>query len=204
MDERRSDITALLHAARRAEPKAVDRLLESYRNYLGFLARLWLDESLQLKADPSDLVQETFLKAQRDFSEFRGQTEMELAAWLRRILARNLSDLVRRFRVARARQTARERSLDDALARTSQAFGRLIAASGTTPSQAAQRRESSVVLADALAELPAERREVIMLRNFKQLGWEEIAQKMERSPAAARMLWTRALTQIRPLIEARL
>ena len=71
-------------------------------------------------------------------------------------------------------------------------------------SQAAQRCESSVVLADALAELPAERREVIMLRNFKQLDWEEIAQKMERSPAAARMLWTRALAQLRPLLEARL
>jgi RNA polymerase sigma-70 factor (ECF subfamily) len=62
----------------------------------------------------------------------------------------------------------------------------------------------SVVLADALAELPAEYREVLLLHSIEELDWEEVARIMGRSPAAVRMLWTRALKHLRPLIEKRL
>lgn len=147
-------------------------------------------------------MQDTLLKAQQRFGEFRGQTEPELAAWLRRILARNLMDFAQRFRTAQARRVSRECSLDASLEATSQVLGNLIAANGTTPSQAAQRRELSVVLADALAELPPDYREVIVLHNLRELDWEQVAHKMGRSPNAVRMLWTRVLKQLRPLIEA--
>jgi RNA polymerase sigma-70 factor (ECF subfamily) len=62
----------------------------------------------------------------------------------------------------------------------------------------------SVVLADALADLAPDHREVIMLRSLQELEWDEVAQRMERSEGAARLLWTRALTSLRPRIEARL
>ena len=202
MRDSNSNVNVLIRAARQAEPGSLGKLLEAYRNYLGLLAQTWVDGSLQPKADPSDLVQDTLLKAQQRFGEFRGQTEPELVAWLRRILARNLMDFAQRFRTAQARRVSRECSLDASLGATSQALGNLIAANGTTPSQAAQRRELSVVLADALAELPPDYREVIVLRNLRELDWEQVAHKMGRSTDAVRMLWTRALKQLRPLIEA--
>ena len=107
-------IGRLIDEARRQSPGVLDRLLESYRNYLRLLARTGIDASLRGKADPSDLVQETLMKAHQHFGQFQGQTEMELVAWLRRILTRNLADLVRRFKAAGARTVGREQSLDDA------------------------------------------------------------------------------------------
>jgi RNA polymerase sigma-70 factor (ECF subfamily) len=168
------------------------------------LARTGIDQSLQGKADPSDLVQETLLKAHQHFGQFRGQTEAELVAWLRQILARNLADLVRRFRIADARRIARERSLEQMIANSSAALNNLLVGRGSSPSQSAERREMSVVLADALGDLSADSREVIILRSIEERGWDEVAQKMGRSQGAVRLLWARALKRLRPLIESRL
>src|SRR5262245_14962240 len=199
-----ADVSLLIERARAADAGAVEQLLESYRNYLRLLARTGIDDSLQGKGDPSDLVQETLLKAYQRLAQFRGQTQGDLLAWLRQILARTLADWVRRFRAAGARRVSRERSLEDLLGQSSQALGNLLAGPGPSPSQAAQRREMSVILADALAELSADHREVIVLHSIEERDWNEVAERMGRRPGAVRMLWARALKQLRPLIEARL
>jgi RNA polymerase sigma-70 factor (ECF subfamily) len=90
--------------------------LERYRDYLLLLARIQLDRGLQAKLDPSDLVQESLLKAHRNWGQFRGRTEAELAAWLRAILARHLADVSRKFG---SRAGVRERSLEAALEQSS-------------------------------------------------------------------------------------
>ncbi len=75
--------------------------LERFRPYLRLLARLHLDPRYQAKLDASDLVQQTFLQAHRALTGFRGQTDAELAAWLRQILARNMAHLARDHRRAK-------------------------------------------------------------------------------------------------------
>jgi RNA polymerase sigma-70 factor (ECF subfamily) len=199
-----SGIDRLIEGARRAEPGALDRLLESYRNYLRLVARAGIEPALRGKADPSDIVQESLLKAHQHFDQFEGRTEPELASWLRQILARNLADLARRYRADGARGVNRERSLDDLFHPSSRALEALMAPNGHSPSQSAQRRELGVVLADALAELTADYREVIVLRTLEGRAWDEVARAMGRSPDAVRVLWARALKKLRPLIEARL
>jgi RNA polymerase sigma-70 factor (ECF subfamily) len=194
----------LIEEARRQAPGALDRLLESYRNYLRLLARTGIDASLRGKADPSDLVQETLLKAHQHFEQFQGQTEAELAAWLRKILTRNLADLVRRFKAAGARMVRREQSLEDLHSATSRAVLQLVSPNGHSPSQSAQRRELSIILADALSELAPDYREVVVLRTLEGRDWEDVARTMGRSPGAVRLLWARALKKLRPLIERRL
>jgi RNA polymerase sigma-70 factor (ECF subfamily) len=199
-----SDLCRLIEQARRKEPQALDNLLDSYRNYLRLLARTGLDAALNAKADPSDLVQETLLKAHQKFAQFRGQSEGELIAWLRQILANNLADLGRRYHVAGTPQLGREQSLEQALDASSNALNRLLARDVQSPSASAERREMAVVLADALAELSPDHREVLVLRSLQERDWDEVATLLGRSPGAVRMLWARALKQLRPLIEKRL
>ena len=90
------------------------------------------------------------------------------------------------------------------LAGSAAALEHLVTANHASPSRSAERRELSVVLADALAELSADHRDVIVLRSIEELSWEEVARRLRRSPGAVRMLWARALKLLRPLIEARL
>src|SRR5437764_8553737 len=119
MAESGSVISRLLREARRSRAGALDRLLESFRHYLRLLARTGIDASLRGKADPSDLVQEALLKASQHFGQFQGNSEAELAGWLRQILARCLADLGRRYR-SPTRAVVREQSLEDILGRSSE------------------------------------------------------------------------------------
>jgi RNA polymerase sigma-70 factor (ECF subfamily) len=198
-----SNLRRLIERARHEEPGALDRLLDSYRNYLRLLARTGIDASLRGKADPSDLVQDALLRASLRFGQFRGATDAELAGWLRQILARCLADFVRRYRTG-VRRADREQSLDQLLNRSSEAMERILATDSSSPSASAERRDLGVVLSDALAELSEEYREVIVLHHLEGLGWDEVAQRMERSAGAVQKLWTRALKQLRPLMDQRL
>jgi RNA polymerase sigma-70 factor (ECF subfamily) len=194
------EVLVLLGRARGGDEAARGRLLDLYRNYLRLLARTRIDAELRVRLDPSDLVQETLLEAHRDFERFTGTSEGELLAWLRRILVRNLMDQAKHFKTGK-RGAGRQQSLEELLDRSSQAFERVLAGSTSTPSAQAARREQAVILADALARLPADYREVIILRNLEQLPFEEIARRLDRSSSAVRMLWARALEKLSRLCE---
>src|SRR5688572_30785758 len=98
------------------KPTALGDDVQIYRNYLRVLARMQLDPRLVSKLDPSDLVQETLLKAHQALSRFEGKSDLELAAWLRRILANTMKDAMRRYQSS-YRDVALERSIDESSAR---------------------------------------------------------------------------------------
>jgi RNA polymerase sigma-70 factor (ECF subfamily) len=201
VDRKCTDVPALIAAARKGQPDALNHLLGLYRNYLQLLAYSGLSGPFQGKADPSDLVQDTLLDAYRDFLQFSGADEQAFTSWLRQIVSRNLIDFVRRYRSA-ARDVAREESADQVkfVARLCN-LGDSVASS---PSQSAQRRELGVLVADALSELSGAQREAIVLRTLQDLSWAEVGRRMGRSEEAVRKLWTRALVNLKPLIESRL
>jgi RNA polymerase sigma-70 factor, ECF subfamily len=171
--------------------------LERYRSWLGLLARLQVEPRFRAKFDASDIVQQTLLEAVKDWPNFRGGTEAELAAWLRQILAHILLHEVRRYGGAQRRDIGREVSLDEALAESSRRLGAALAAPGSSPSEQAVRHELELRLADALARLPADYAEIILLRNVEGLSHEEAAGRMGRGAGAVRMLWVRALARLR-------
>src|SRR5258708_37873515 len=136
-----SDPTQAIQAARGGDRQSLGRLLEMYRNYLRLLARQQIGRKLQGKVDPSDLVQETFLAAQRDFAMFRGQSEAELVKWLRQIFAARLADLVRRYVRARARDVRLEQDLAAELDESASPWDLKLLCPRQSPSESAVRRE---------------------------------------------------------------
>jgi RNA polymerase sigma-70 factor (ECF subfamily) len=195
-----ADLENLLQEARAGDAATQGRLFELYRRYLALLARMQIGQRLQGKVDASDLVQETFLEAHRNFPHFRGATEAQFLSWLRQILASKLANLLRHHLGTQGRDVRLERDIEDALDRSSALLNRGLVAQQPSPSQQAARREQAVLLADALGELPGDYREVIVLRHLEGLTFPDVARRMGRSLDSVQKLWMRALARLRQLL----
>src|SRR5262249_11646826 len=179
----------LLHLVRAGSRDALGRLLDGYRDYLLLIAQRELDPDLKAKGGASDLVQETFLEAQRDFAQFHGASEAELLAWLRQLLLNNVANFTRQFRETAKRCVDREVSLGGDRSSFNQAAE--VAGDAPTPSDVAVRHEQAEAVERALARMPDDYRAVLQLRYREELPFEEVAQRMSRSANAVRKLWAR-------------
>lgn len=188
--------SALLEQARAGSVDALGRLFDSYTSYLSILARIQIGRRLSGKVDPADIVQEAFLDATRQFSQFRGVTEVELKQWLRSILAGKLALVLRKF-MGQNRDFRLERELKTQLDQSSEALEKAFQASQSTPSKQASRKEQVAILADAITALPPDFREIIILRHVEGIDFAEAAERMGRSRNATNKLWARAIASLR-------
>jgi RNA polymerase sigma-70 factor (ECF subfamily) len=172
---------------------------ERFRDYLRLLARLQMDARLRAKLDASDIVQQTLLQAHVHRDQYRGETEAELAGWLRAILANTLATAARRF-AAEARDLIRERPLHNFMAESSARIESYLAAEQSSPSERVMRVEAHVRLAGALALLPADQREVIELHHLKDWPIAKVAVKMKRTKPAVMGLLFRGQKKLRQLL----
>lgn len=189
-------VAELLDRARAGDEAARERLFAACRSYVQLVAQAQVESWLRTKVDASDLVQQTLLDAHRGFDRFRGATEAEWLAWLRRILQHNAVDFVRHYRCTDKRHAGRE--IPIAPANPEDSFIRGIEPSdpGESPSEAFLRHERELEVAEAIAQLSPDHREVILLRNLQRLPFDEIARLMGRSRPAVQMLWMRALKKV--------
>ncbi len=180
------------------DERSVD--LERFRGYLTMLARLQVGSRLQGKLGASDVVQQTLVQAVAGMKDFRGRSDAETAAWLRQILARQLANVARDLG-RQKRDIARERSLEAALDKSACRLEQFLATHDSSPSQRAQRNEQLWALADALSDLPEAQREAVVLHHLEGWRLEQIAQHLERSPAAVGGLLKRGLRTLRQRLQ---
>jgi RNA polymerase sigma-70 factor (ECF subfamily) len=186
-----------IEAARQGAPDALGQVLEYCRPYLLAVANEQLEPDLQAKAGASDLVQDTFVEAHRDFAAFRGRSEEQLLIWLRQILLHNLANVRRHYRATEKRQVQREVSIDRAP--EGELLGGLVD-EGSSPSAQARAREQDAALERALEQLPESYRQVIQWRSLERCSFEVIGQRLSCSAGAARKLWTRAIDKLQSLL----
>lgn len=197
-------IGELMVAARDGDTETLGQLLQMYRNYLSVLATTQLDGRLRRRLNSSDVVQETMLAAHRDFAAFRGRSEGELLAWLRQILINCVRHAVEVHVKAQKRDVRREVALDAATKKADDSMmrlGNILADRGRSPSEECGQRELAVAVADQLAKLKPDYRDVIVLRNLQGLSFDEVAQRMGRTKGSVRMLWLRAMEKFKQTYE---
>ena len=191
----------LLDLATAGDGAALGVLLQRYHHYLTLLARVQLGRRIQGKIDVLDIVQDVSLEVHRKLGMFRGSSEGEFLAWLRQILSGILANQVRRYLGTKRRDIRLERDLGEDLDRSSRSLAGGLAATQSSPSAQASRREQAVLLADAIGGLPGDYREVIILRQLEGLSFPQVAERMGRTEDSVKNLWTRALARLRRSLE---
>jgi RNA polymerase sigma-70 factor (ECF subfamily) len=174
--------------------------LERCLPLLNILARrLWRDPRLRVRFDPSDLVQETYVKALQALPTFHGPGEAELVKWLRVILTRVLIDRYA-YEHAEKRDVNREEEIRRCVEESSYHLFEHAAKNQASPSEDVVRREQLRQLAAALEQLPEDQREAVTLNDVWGDSMAEIGRQMERSEKAVKGLLLRGRRRLRELL----
>lgn len=194
------DVSKLIVLARdgcsdaRMDAKAA--LLAHFRDYVRLLAHLQMRSRFSAKFDESDIAQETILQANRAFDQFRGESEEELAAWLRRIMANKGAEMARGY-LAGKRDVQMEVRLQENFDASSLNLANMVPAENTSPSQVAMQRERSVQLATAISKVNGDKREVLIQHGLQGMAISDVATAMGRTEASTWKLWARGLQELR-------
>ncbi|HUY35812.1 MAG TPA: sigma-70 family RNA polymerase sigma factor [Pirellulales bacterium] len=199
MSKQGASILRWLSSARAGSREALGQSLEVCRPYLLRVAGGRLDRKLRAKGGASDVVQQTFLDAQRGFKGFTGESEAELLRWLRTLLLHNVANFKRDFHGTAKRQVAREIALDQ---EGPPSAWLALAGHEPTPSQQALRTEEAERVQQALARMPKRLRRVIELRHQRQWTFQEIGRRLKLSASGARVLWKRAIERLSEELDA--
>lgn len=169
---------------------------ERYRSYLLLLASMNLDQRMQAKLDPSDLVQQTLLQAYEKRHQLRGDEPSQKAAWLRKILANTMGMAVREFHNLK-RDVRRERRLEADIDNSSACLEAWIDRDQPSPSEEVMRQEKVLRLCEILADLPGDQQVVLVFHHCHGWSLSEIARHVERSHASVAGLLRRGLKKLR-------
>lgn len=143
------------------------------------------------------------MEAHCGFDKFRGQSDAEFFAWLRKILVHNLARAVEQHVLAAKRDVRREASpirINASLDRSTMRLEAMLADHHRSAESSASLQEQLIQLANALTLLSPDHRDVIVMRHLEGVSFTTIAERMDRSSGATRMLWLRAIEQLRKLM----
>lgn len=186
--------------ARAGSRKAIGQVFESCRPYLLWLANHELAHDVRAKTGASDIVQQTFLRAQNGFDDFRGRSSADLHAWLRQILLRTVANVHRQYRDTDKRRVGLESPLSPS--GTAPGGQPIVDPAGRSASSIVGRDEEVDVLMQAIGRLAEDYRRVIVLRHWERFSFAEIGHAMGRSSEAARKLWARAFRRLQQELES--
>lgn len=193
----------LLAGAKDGNADAVNRLLERHRDAVRRLVQMRLDARIQRRVDVSDVVQDVFVEANRRLGDYIQQSQqMPFHLWLRQIAKDRIIDAHRRHRGSARRSVDREQAITVPadMDRSSIELAAQIADRELTPAAAATQHEMAQRVEAAVAQLPDQDAEIIIMRHYEHLTNQEIAQALELTEPAASMRYLRAVRKLREVL----
>ena len=198
-----SDPSELLRRAGAGDAEALRALFTSYQARLRRMVHLRLSRRLAGRVDDSDVLQEAFVEIARKLPQYAREPKMPPFLWMRHLTALKLAEVHRRHLGTQLRDADREVTLHraglpmaDSVSLAAQLLGTL-----TTPSQAAIKAETRLLVQEALNGMDPLDREVLALKHFEQLSTSEIAEVLGLSKAGAGSRYLRAIKRLRTILE---
>jgi RNA polymerase sigma-70 factor (ECF subfamily) len=195
-----ADIDRLLERAADGDGAARDQLLERFRLRLRRMVAVRFDPRLSARVDPSDVVQETLAEAAAQLNRYLESRPLPFYPWLRQLAQRRLIDLHRRHVQARRRTVTREVAAGGLPDRSAVALAERLFGRPSSPSARLHRRERRDRVRTALAALPDQDREVLVLRILEGLPARETAAVLGIGEIAVRSRQVRALERLKALL----
>ena len=190
-------ISRWLPDAKNGCSKAQSQLFQQLRSYYLFVAKQNIEQELQARINPSDVVQETMLRAANAIDSFRGFNSSEFRAWLKVILTNEINQMRRKHRLQKrdVRREANTNANDE-----SRNAGLEPIDNSLTPQSRAIALEELKKLRSYLSRLSPDHQTVIHLRSLERRSFEEVGKIMGRSTEAASKLWYRAIGELRKVM----
>src|SRR5438034_6152770 len=202
MTEDSSDMADLVQRAAGGDDAACHELFMRYRPRLKRMVHLRLSRRLQGRIDDSDVLQEAYLEVSRKLAEYAADPKLPFYLWLRHMTGLKLAEIHRRHLGTQLRDADREVTLHrgglpeaDSMSLAAHLLGQL-----TTPSQAAIKAETRLIVQDALNNMDPTDREVLALKHFEQLSTSEIAEVLGMSKAGAGSRYLRAIKRLKEIL----
>ena len=182
---------------------ALAELFSQHRDRLVRLIDFRLDQRLQSRVDPDDVLQEAYIDIARRIKDYLASPEVSFYVWARQLTLQTLIDVQRRH-FGQKRSPQRERALrynpvDES--QTSDSIVHVMSAQLTSPSRALIRDEEIQQLHHVLSSMDEVDREVLALRHFEHLGNAEVAQALGLSVTAASNRYVRAMTRLGEILQ---
>ncbi len=183
----------LIERIKNGDPDAFSVLFGKYRARLAVLIHYRMGPELGRSYEVDDILQETFLKAFRDFDQFTYRTPGSFMSWLARIADHILADL------ARSQGRQKRHAAEMLRFRSESNPSGPEPLDSKTPSRVLAEAEGVRGLLDQLNSLPEDDRQAILLMKVEGLSTSEAAERLGKSNEATALLLHRTLKRFRAL-----
>lgn len=199
MINRLTESLQLLRKIKAGDKRALDQLFRRYYDRLLEIVRMKLGQEMRWKVQSSDVLQEVFIVALNNIEEFEPRPKANFLNWFAVKIEYKIRDMYDYFRAAKRNQCL-EAPLGAMDPEQGSVFENL-PGRDKTPSQILMAHEEVRKIQKAFDKLGKDQREVIVLRIFEGLSFNEIGQLQGRQPDAARMAFSRAMAKLTSLLE---
>ena len=191
----------LIRRAIAKDPHATEQLIVRHRERLRKMVAVRFDRRMGARIDPSDIVQETLIRAMAKLPQYLEERPIAFYPWLRQLAWEQMVESFRKHILAQRRSVDREVNLGGQASpplpdQSTAMLADLLVARQSNPSHRLEREQIKERVQNALTGIRTAYREVLVMRYLEELSMQEIADCLDTTESAIKMRHMRALKQL--------